>query len=202
MLSPFINSMLFRPLTEALDLTIPQAVRGPGCSRVSRSSDVRYVANASMPVLPPGSQSTRSATANRGALSGLRSAERLSAGCWRKILIQAADKHGPTRRFVAKGTPGCLYRMRAGWFARSPRVDTRTNASAPSTAMPTARNGRRHSQTSGYRIRAAKANGQDRTSRIHQSRNFTTNPISSRVYTQVNRALFGLPHCRSAPQSW
>ena len=46
--------------------------------------------------------------------------------------------------------------------------------STPSIAMPASRNGIRRIQTSGYTIAASRATGQQSTSRMHQSRNFTT----------------------------
>ena len=46
----------------------------------------------------------------------------------------------------------------------------RTNSSAPSTAIPSNRNGSNSSHTIGYSTRASKARGQHRTSRMHQSR--------------------------------
>src|SRR5262245_29519386 len=57
----------------------------------------------------------------------------------------------------------------------------RSSPSTPSTAMPTRRNGKRTIHTSGYATSATSANGQQKTSRRHHSRNF-----SIRVNTHVS----------------
>jgi len=57
------------------------------------------------------------------------------------------------------------------------------SSSTPLTTTPNNRKGRRISQTSGYKMRAANAIGQQRTSRMHQSRNL----ITLECYTEWRR---------------
>jgi len=56
------------------------------------------------------------------------------------------------------------------------------------TVIPIRRKGRRSNQTRGYRIRAKRASGQQRTKRINQSKNFTIN-LSSPVKRSVTKKI-------------
>ena len=62
------------------------------------------------------------------------------------------------------------------------------NSSTPPTAIPTIRNGSNASQTRGYKIRARSANGQHRTHRMHQSRNFTITDLKLRLRVYETRS--------------
>ncbi len=56
------------------------------------------------------------------------------------------------------------------------------NSSAPPTAIPNIRKGRRQSQTKGYRMSATRASGQHTTRRMHQSKNLIMrSPLEHRV---------------------
>ena len=72
------------------------------------------------------------------------------------------------------------------YIARATRTGSvtiaHTSPSAPSTAIPTIRNGSSNSHTSGYSTSAANASGQHSTSRMHHKRNLITRPLLSPKY--------------------
>jgi hypothetical protein len=57
------------------------------------------------------------------------------------------------------------------------KTTARTNPSAPSTAIPSNRNGKRKSQTIGYRTSAARASGQQSTTRMSHNKNFVISDL-------------------------
>jgi hypothetical protein len=79
-------------------------------------------------------------------------------------------------------------------IARNKRAGRKSNAetssSAPSTAIPTIRNGSRSSQTMGYSMSANRANGQHRMKSRHQSRSFTIDILRHPAFTQIQAIKF------------
>src|SRR5215475_3426319 len=61
------------------------------------------------------------------------------------------------------------------------------SSSTPLTTTPNNRQGRRVSQTSGYKMRGARAIGQQRTNRMHRSRNLIIIECHDRIATQAMR---------------
>jgi len=65
-----------------------------------------------------------------------------------------------------------------------------TSPNAPSTAIPTTRNGSSNSHTKGYNTSATSARGQQKNNRTNHKRSFTTRFLRSQCNTNKGKQLF------------
>ena len=109
------------------------------------------------------------------------------------VVAAASDRSRRTVKMGSFGAPGAGAQVRCGPARTRPgsRITPRSRLKTPSTAIPTSRNGKRISQTSGYRTRASKASGQHRMRRTSQSRNFVKAHLLRRLCSWIRAPAAG-----------